>query len=147
MDVAQAVHQLTGKFPDTERYGLISQMRRAAVSVPSTIAEGAGRGSTPDFRRFLHIALGSAYEFETQLLLAGRFGYCQPSLADPLLIQLTRLFGRAFSGVVRGGGAGVCGPGAGRGAGRRDALGRVGALFGAHAGGHLPVALRGTDFA
>lgn len=91
MDVAQAVHELTGQFPDSERYGLISQMRRAAVSVPSNIAEGAGRGSNPDFRRFLHIACGTAYELETQLLLAGRFGYCSPSLSAPLLLQLSEL--------------------------------------------------------
>jgi len=91
MDVAQAVRQLTGQSPDTERYGLISQMRRAAVSVPSNIAEGAGRSSSPDFRRFLHMALGSAYELETQLLLAGRFGYCQPNLTDSLLAQLSEL--------------------------------------------------------
>jgi four helix bundle protein len=91
MDIAQAVHQLTYQFPDAECYGLVSQMRRAAVSVPSNIAEGAVRGSTPDFRRFLHIALGSAYELETQLLLAGRFGYCSPSLSAPLLTQLSEL--------------------------------------------------------
>jgi four helix bundle protein len=91
MDVAHAVHQLTSQLPDAERYGLISQMRRAAVSVPSNIAEGAGRGSNPDFRRFLHIACGSAYELKTQLLLAGRFGYCAPSQSALLLMQISEL--------------------------------------------------------
>ncbi|GAB3579062.1 four helix bundle protein [Hymenobacter daeguensis] len=91
MSMAQAVHVLCQQLPDTERYGLISQMRRAAVSIPSNIAEGSGRGFNADFRRFLSIAIGSAYELETQLLLSSRFGYCTDVQTGPLLIQMSEL--------------------------------------------------------
>ncbi|GAA4032810.1 four helix bundle protein [Hymenobacter glaciei] len=91
MDTAQAVHAICQQLPDAERYGLISQMRRAAISVPSNIAEGSGRGSNADFRRFLSIAGGSAYELETQLLLTGRFNYCSQEQLASLLMQISEL--------------------------------------------------------
>ena len=91
MELAEVVHKLCQQLPDSERYGLVSQMRRAAVSVPSNIAEGAGRGSNADFRRFLSIAIGSAYELETQLLLTGRFGYHPADSLTPALTQTTEL--------------------------------------------------------
>ena len=75
MDLAEAVHRLSKSFPKEELYGLTSQLRRAAVSVPSNIAEGQARQSTAEFRNFLSIAQGSLAEVETQLLLALRFGY------------------------------------------------------------------------
>ena len=64
------IYRLTKDFAEQERYGLTSQMRRAAVSIPSNIAEGCGRDNDGDFRRFLQIAMGSAAELEYQLLLA-----------------------------------------------------------------------------
>ncbi len=75
MDIASEVYDLTRGFPNDERYGLVSQMRRAAVSIASNIAEGHARESTREFLRFLSIALGSLAELETQLLLSTRFGY------------------------------------------------------------------------
>lgn len=75
MDLAEKVYQLTKSFPDQEKFGLISQLRRCAVSIPSNIAEGAGRNSNKEFRNFLGIANGSANELNTQLLIAVRIGY------------------------------------------------------------------------
>lgn len=64
------IYRASGSFPDYEKYGLVSQMRRCAASVPCNIAEGAGRGTRSDFARFLDIAIGSAMELDYQLLLA-----------------------------------------------------------------------------
>lgn len=74
-----AVYEVTGAFPGDERFGLTSQVRRAASSIGSNIAEGCGRDSDADFARFLHIAAGSASELEYQLLLARDLGYLAPA--------------------------------------------------------------------
>ncbi|SFS61540.1 four helix bundle protein [Sphingobacterium wenxiniae] len=74
MEVASHIHKLCLEFPKTEQYGLISQMNRAAVSIPSNIAEGSNRGIT-HFRHFLNIALGSSFELGTQLLIANQNNY------------------------------------------------------------------------
>jgi len=64
------IYHLTEVFPDTERFGLVTQMRRSSVSIPSNIAEGSGKSSNKDFIRFLEMARSSAFELETQLILA-----------------------------------------------------------------------------
>lgn len=75
MDLVVAVYQVTEQFPQSEAFGLTNQVRRAVVSIPSNIAEGQGRHSPQDFKRFLGIAYGSLQEVETQLILAQRLGY------------------------------------------------------------------------
>lgn len=84
-ELTLALYQATQSFPQNEVYGLTSQMRRCSSSIPSNIVEGCGRGSNPDFLRFLYVALGSANELEYQLLLAHDLGY----IADPLHIELS----------------------------------------------------------
>lgn len=70
IDLSVAIYELTKNFPDAEKFGLTSQIRRCAVSIPSNIAEGSSRSSNKDFARFLQIALGSAFELETQLTIS-----------------------------------------------------------------------------
>lgn len=67
---SSSIYNITSTFPETEKFGLVNQLRRASVSIPSNIAEGSSRQSNKDFSRFLEIAIGSAYEIETQLLIA-----------------------------------------------------------------------------
>ena len=77
MDLVERVYRRTERFPDSEKYGLINQIRRCAVSVSSNIAEGAARNTDKEFVQFCYIALGSLSELETQLLIAERLKYSQ----------------------------------------------------------------------
>ena len=76
IELALLVYRVTDLFPSKENFGLTSQMRRCAVSVPSNIAEGKNRRSNPEFKRFINIALGSLGELDTQSLLAKELQYC-----------------------------------------------------------------------
>jgi len=75
MNLAETVYRLTMDFPEEERFGLVAQLKRAAVSIPSNIAEGKGRSSDKEFKQFLYIARGSLFELRTQLELARRLGF------------------------------------------------------------------------
>lgn len=75
VNLATNIYKLTELFPHYEAYGLTSQIRRCTVSIGSNIAEGAGRGSSKEFKQFLNIATGSCYELETQLTISKNLGY------------------------------------------------------------------------
>lgn len=75
MTLVEVIYGLTQRFPPEERFGLCHQIRRAAVSVPSCVAEGNARGSTRDYLRFIHMAMGSLAELETQLEIGRRLGF------------------------------------------------------------------------
>lgn len=81
----------TNKFPSGEKFGLISQLRRAAVSIPTNIAEGAARKTGKEFAYFLYIAEGSLSETDTLLLFAGELGFCDKTLIDTLLFKLENI--------------------------------------------------------
>jgi four helix bundle protein len=91
MEIARDVYVLTGGFPNEERFGLTSQVRRAAVSIASNIAEGAGRYSDKEFAHFLSIASGSSFEVRTQLLIAVNLNYITQEKVGALLKNLSEL--------------------------------------------------------
>ena len=84
----QEVYTITSSFPSEEKFGIINQLRRASVSIPSNIAEGCSRKSNKEFSRFLEIAIGSCYEIETQLLISNDLGFLQD---DDLQVLQSRL--------------------------------------------------------
>ncbi len=85
MDLVEVCYKISARLPADERYGLTSQIRRAATSVPANIAEGFGRWNARDFARYLAIASGSLRELETHLLIIQRLGYTQKSALEPTL--------------------------------------------------------------
>ena len=99
VDLVTAIYDCTRSFPDAERFGLTSQMRRAAVSVPSNIAEGQGRASTGEFNQFLGHARGSLLEIETQIFIAHNLGFLALSDRDLLLTKCVE-GGRIVNGLI-----------------------------------------------
>src|ERR1700722_4011357 len=91
IDLSVDVYKATANFPSDERFGLTSQSRRAAVSIPSNIAEGAGRNSKKEFNNFLGIANGSSYELQTQLIISNRLDLLNGDLLNDLLNQVDEL--------------------------------------------------------
>jgi four helix bundle protein len=89
--LVKEIYLITEKFPKSESYGLTNQIRRAAVSIPSNIAEGQGRNSSKEFRQFLSIALGSVAETETQLIIAKEINFLRNDELEPLLVTVDRI--------------------------------------------------------
>lgn len=89
--LCKKMYEVTSSFPKDEKFGLVSQLRRASISVPSNIAEGASRRSNKDFARFLDIALGSCYEIETQLLIANDLDFINNENLDTMLEKLNAI--------------------------------------------------------
>jgi four helix bundle protein len=100
MRLAKRIYQVTQKFPTDERFGLTNQLRRAAVSVPSNIAEGHARFGTGEFSRFLSIAMGSVAEIETQILLSQDLGYVKEEVTFELLAELD-IIGKMLRGLAK----------------------------------------------
>jgi four helix bundle protein len=98
MALTKEIYRVTKRFPDDERFGLVSQLRRAAVSIPSNIAEGQARSSQREFLRFLSNARGSLAEVETQLLLSLELGYV-PESEMRNLTRITAEVGRLLNGL------------------------------------------------
>lgn len=88
MSIASEIYKASKAFPREELYGLTSQIRKSAVSVPSNIAEGFKRWHKTEFKQFLHISLGSLAELETQLLLAASFGYVEEKQKEKLIGEI-----------------------------------------------------------
>ncbi|GAB4440096.1 MAG: four helix bundle protein [Anaerolineae bacterium] len=99
VETVTEIYRMTKGFPKEEMYGLVSQMRRSAVSVPSNIAEGWGRGNTKEYIRFLTIARGSLLELETQLIISEKLGYLRPEKHIVLMNQ-TGEIGRMLNGLI-----------------------------------------------
>lgn len=93
------IYKQTSDFPAEEKYSIVSQLRRAAVSVPSNIAEGAARNSVKEFVQFLYIALGSLSEIDTQLIISQKLGFTNTDIRDVFIkIQLIR---KQIFGLIR----------------------------------------------
>lgn len=100
MEFVVSIYKGTNSFPDSEKFGLVSQLRRAAVSLPSNIAEGYGRNSGGDFNRFLNFAMGSLFEIQTQIEIARKLGFLTNKNFD-LLFQQSREIERMISSFIR----------------------------------------------
>ena len=98
MELVVEIYRVSATFPKHELYGLTGQIRRAAISVPSNVAEGQCRASSRDFLRYLRIAQGSLGEVETQLMIASRLTYIEPAKLSPLLDAANEV-GRLIRGL------------------------------------------------
>jgi len=106
VDLVTEIYTATSKFPREEVFGLTSQLRRCAVSVPSNIAEGQGRATKGEFIQFLSHARGSLFELETQLCIAGKLGYLSPERAQGLAIRAGEV-ARILNGLLTSLGVGA----------------------------------------
>lgn len=100
MEIAKLVYRVTRQFPNDELYGMTSQLRRAAVSIPSNLAEGWGRGGNKEFQQFIRVARGSLKELETQLILSCEVRLTTPDKVQPILEQ-TEILGKQLVALSR----------------------------------------------
>ena len=98
--LAKCIYQATAPFPGEEKCGLVNQMRRAAVSIPSNIAEGHARSKTGEFKYAVSVAMGSVAELETQIILSAELGYLKDDLTNQFLSQLGTI-GRMLRGLQK----------------------------------------------
>jgi four helix bundle protein len=100
IDFVTCVYEITNAFPKSELYGITSQIRRSAVSIPSNIAEGATRKGKSEFKQFLYIALASGAELETQLIISGNLNYVNHEQKETLLNELS-IISRMLQGLIK----------------------------------------------
>jgi four helix bundle protein len=100
MELVKEVYVVTGEFPSSEKFGLVSQLRRAAVSMPSNVAEGQGRRSRGEFIEFLGHARGSLFEVETQLLIAAQLGFLSDERSNELQQRVDEV-ARLMNGLMK----------------------------------------------
>lgn len=98
IDLVDEVYSVTNTFPKNEQFGLTSQLRRAACSIASNIAEGSAKRSKKEYVRFVNIAYGSLAEIETQIIIAQRQGYIEPSKTEKIEAQTTEI-GKMLNGL------------------------------------------------
>lgn len=91
MDIVTVIYQVTNTFPNHERFGLISQMQRSAVSIPTNIAEGSAKTSNKDFIRFLEMSIGSSFELETELIVSFNLKYIDSISYENLLNKISEI--------------------------------------------------------
>lgn len=91
IDLSVDIYKVTNQFPEDERFGLISQMRRCAVSIPSNIAEGAGRNSNKEFVHFIGISNGSSNELLTQMIIANRLGFADDEITNSIIYKIDEI--------------------------------------------------------
>jgi len=101
LDLVQEIYILTDSFPEKEKFGLVSQMRRSAVSIPSNIAEGSKRGSRKDFSHFLKIDAGSAAELYTQIIISRRLFNINSKKSEMLLNEIQKMLSVLISRNVK----------------------------------------------
>ena len=87
-EIAKKTYKLTSNFPKEERFGIVFQINKSAVSIPSNVAEGSSRSSDKDYSRFIKISLGSSFELETQLLISAASGFGEEKLRSEILKEL-----------------------------------------------------------
>ena len=100
IDLVTSIYRVTEQFPKSEQYGLVSQLRRSAVSIPSNIAEGATRNYKTEFKQFLFVALSSASELETQLIISGKLNFIEKAVETELLNELNTV-SRMLQGLIK----------------------------------------------
>lgn len=97
MTLVMEIYMLTKSFPGEEKFGMISQLRRCAVSIPSNIAEGSGRKSNKEFSQFLNISYGSLCELDTQLIISKNLGYINESDFEEFIVKIDELQKMTFA--------------------------------------------------
>jgi four helix bundle protein len=100
MSFAKYIYQVTAGFPVEERFSLVNQIRRAAISIPSNVAEGHARSGTAEFQHFISIAMGSIAEIETQILLSADLGYLNNGVKNNILSELD-IIGKMLRGLYK----------------------------------------------